>query len=168
MLRQEGTCSTEDDRLFDAVSKLPDVAGPGMAAQRREGVARDLGGTGAPERARDPLCEEASQWPDLRRPLPQRGDDQNRSAEAIVEISPEAAALDLGLDVSVGRASGISPTSSRNTVPSLAVSRSPGFALTAPVNAPRSCPNSSDSRSVSVRDAQFRVTKGFAARAEPR
>src|SRR5205814_2137298 len=41
-----------------------------------------------------------------------------------------------------------SPTSSRKTVPPLAASRMPGFAVTAPVKAPRSWPKSSLSRSV--------------------
>jgi hypothetical protein len=43
----------------------------------------------------------------------------------------------------------ISATSSRNSTPPAACSSRPGRAVTAPVNAPFSWPNSSDSRSVS-------------------
>ncbi len=43
----------------------------------------------------------------------------------------------------------ISPISSRNTVPPSADSSSPRFCRSAPVNAPRSCPNNSLSSSVS-------------------
>jgi len=56
------------------------------------------------------------------------------------------------------------PISSRNTVPPLASSRSPFFARSAPVNAPRTCPKSSDSMMVSVRVLQSMGTKGLACR----
>jgi hypothetical protein len=61
-----------------------------------------------------------------------------------------------------------SPTSSRNTVPPSAISRRPGLALTAPVNAPRSCPNSSLSRSHSDRAAQFSRKNGRSLRGDSR
>ncbi len=59
---------------------------------------------------------------------------------------------------------GISPISSRNTVPPSATSSFPFFLPMAPVNAPFSCPNSSLSRSVSASAAQLITTKGLTAR----
>lgn len=56
--------------------------------------------------------------------------------------------------------SGISPTSSRNSVPPSAASSSPSLLLVAPVNAPFSYPNSSLSSSVSDSAAQFRHMDG--------
>jgi hypothetical protein len=61
---------------------------------------------------------------------------------------------------------GISPTSSRNSVPPSAVSSRPGLALMAPVNEPFSWPNSSLSNSDSVSAAQLSLTKGLSARGE--
>ena len=55
----------------------------------------------------------------------------------------------------------ISATSSRNTVPSCAASKSPGLDRSAPVNAPRSWPNSSLSSRVSVTAAQLIGNKRF-------
>ena len=55
---------------------------------------------------------------------------------------------------------GSSPTSSRKRVPRCAVSKSPFFVCTAPVKAPRTCPNSSLSISVSGMAAQLIGTKG--------
>ncbi len=57
-------------------------------------------------------------------------------------------------------ASGISPTSSRNTVPPAAVASRPGLVFSAPVNDPFSWPNSSLSSSVSVSAAQLMQTSG--------
>ena len=54
----------------------------------------------------------------------------------------------------------ISPTSSRKTVPRLASSKAPERSRKAPVKLPRTCPNSSVSRSVSVYAAQLTVTSG--------
>ena len=54
----------------------------------------------------------------------------------------------------------MSPISSRNSVPSLASSKRPGRARTAPVKAPRSCPNSSDSSRPSGIAAQLTGTNG--------
>ncbi|MFO0680036.1 MAG: hypothetical protein U0169_26175 [Polyangiaceae bacterium] len=59
-----------------------------------------------------------------------------------------------------------SPISSRNNVPPFAASNTPTFAFTAPVNAPFSWPNSSDSRSVSAHAAQLTATYGPFARAD--
>ena len=61
----------------------------------------------------------------------------------------------------------MSPISSRNSVPPSACSKRPARWRSAPVNAPRSWPNSSDSSSVSGSAAQFTFTKGRAARGEP-
>ena len=58
-------------------------------------------------------------------------------------------------------ASGMSPTSSRNSVPPLAYSNLPTRSVEASVNAPRTWPNSSLSRMFSLRAAQFRATKGL-------
>src|ERR1700682_3210843 len=58
----------------------------------------------------------------------------------------------------------MSPISSRNIVPWLANSNLPGLFWIAPVNAPRSKPNSSDSRSSVGSAAQFTLTNGFLAR----
>ena len=55
--------------------------------------------------------------------------------------------------------SGRSPISSRNTVPPSATARRPRFLATAPVNAPRSCPNSSLSSSSRVSAPQFTVVR---------
>ena len=60
--------------------------------------------------------------------------------------------------------SGISPISSRNSVPPSAASMRPVRACTAPVNAPRECPNSSASSSASGIAAQFSTTIGLFAR----
>ena len=56
---------------------------------------------------------------------------------------------------------GTSSMSSRKIVPPWASSNRPGRSLMAPVNAPRSCPNSSDSISVSERIAQLTGTNGL-------
>ena len=58
----------------------------------------------------------------------------------------------------------ISPISSRKSVPPLASSKRPRFAPLAPVNAPRSWPKSSLSRSDSGSAAQLTATNGFVAR----
>ena len=47
-----------------------------------------------------------------------------------------------------------------NRVPPSAISNSPGFVRSAPVNAPFSCPNSSLSNSVSVMAAQLTAMNG--------
>ena len=54
----------------------------------------------------------------------------------------------------------ISPISSRNSVPVVASSNSPVLSRMAPVKAPRTCPNSSDSSRVSGSAAQFTETNG--------
>ena len=56
--------------------------------------------------------------------------------------------------------SGMSPISSRKRVPERASSKRPGLARTAPVKAPRSWPNSSDSSSPSGIAAQFTGMSG--------
>ena len=61
---------------------------------------------------------------------------------------------------------GMSPTSSRKTVPPLADSSRPALADCAPVNEPFSCPNSSLSSSVSVSAAQLSRKNGIEARRE--
>ena len=58
----------------------------------------------------------------------------------------------------------MSPISSRNTVPPWATSSFPRFCWCAPVNAPFSWPNSSDSRSSSLRATQLTTTNGWSAR----
>ena len=50
---------------------------------------------------------------------------------------------------------GISPTSSKKMVPPLAVSKSPGRILVAPVKASFSCPNSSFASKSSEKEAQL-------------
>ena len=60
----------------------------------------------------------------------------------------------------------MSPISSRNSVPPSASSNRPSFSLTAPVKAPFSCPNSSDSSSVSGRAAQLIAMNGRSARGD--
>ena len=57
-----------------------------------------------------------------------------------------------------------SPISSRKTVPPLASSRTPIRSRSAPVNAPRTCPNSSEPMSDSVTLAQSKVTNDSWAR----
>ena len=64
--------------------------------------------------------------------------------------------------------SGMSPTSSRNSVPPCAASTSPALAACAPVKAPFSWPNSSLSNSVSGRLAQSTTTSGRPRRRSPR
>src|SRR5262245_6065677 len=66
------------------------------------------------------------------------------------------------------RARGISPISSRKSVPPSACSKTPACRACAPVKAPFSWPNSSDSISASGRAAQLRATKGPPARSERR
>ena len=56
---------------------------------------------------------------------------------------------------------GMSPTSSRNSVPPLAYSNLPTRSLEASVKAPRTWPNSSLSRMFSLRAAQLRATNGL-------
>ena len=58
----------------------------------------------------------------------------------------------------------VSPISSRKSVPPSAASKSPFLSLTAPVNEPLTCPNSSLSSSVSVRAPQLIDTSGRARR----
>ncbi len=65
-------------------------------------------------------------------------------------------------------AGGSSPISSRNSVPPSASSKRPGLDSTAPVKAPRSWPNSSDSTRVSGRAPQLILTKGAPARGDIR
>ncbi len=60
--------------------------------------------------------------------------------------------------------SGISPISSKKSVPPLACKKRPGRAVLASVNAPLAWPNSSDSSSVSGTAAQLMATNGPAAR----
>ena len=67
---------------------------------------------------------------------------------------------------SPGSPGDMSPTSSRKSVPPLACSKRPVRWRSAPVNAPRSWPNSSDSSSVSGSAAQFTLTNGPPARGD--
>ncbi len=60
----------------------------------------------------------------------------------------------------------ISETSSSKSVPPSACSKRPSRRVMAPLNAPRSCPNSSRSRMESARAAQLSLTKGPLARGE--
>jgi transcriptional regulator with PAS, ATPase and Fis domain len=62
-------------------------------------------------------------------------------------------------------ASDISPISSRNSVPPSAASKSPARGRSAPVNAPRTWPNSADSSRLSGIAPQFSPTNGRDARA---
>jgi hypothetical protein len=64
------------------------------------------------------------------------------------------------------RDSGISVTSSRNSVPPSAISKSPFFSSCAPVNAPFLCPNSSLSSRFSGTAAQLAATKSLSRRRE--
>ena len=57
-----------------------------------------------------------------------------------------------------------SPISSRNSVPPSASSKSPALSPVDPVNDPATCPNSSDSRRLAGRAAQFTVSKRCAFR----
>ncbi len=59
----------------------------------------------------------------------------------------------------------ISPTSSRKRVPPSACSTRPAWSRTAPVKAPRACPNSSLLSNCSERAGQLTVTKGRSRRA---
>ncbi len=59
----------------------------------------------------------------------------------------------------------MSPISSRNSVPPLAAWNRPGWLATAPVNAPLTWPNSSDSSRFSGIAPQFTATNGWFARA---
>ena len=59
-----------------------------------------------------------------------------------------------------------SPTSSSSSVPPLAASNRPGRSWVAPVNAPRACPKSSLSSSVSVMAPQLTAMNGPAARVD--
>src|SRR6516164_3278899 len=63
-------------------------------------------------------------------------------------------------------ANGMSPISSRNNVPLSACSNFPMWRPAAPVNAPFSCPNSSDSNSSAGTAAQFSVTNGPSRRGD--
>ena len=62
--------------------------------------------------------------------------------------------------------SGMSPISSRNSVPLSAISNRPLRSVLAPVNAPLTCPNSSLSSSVSVSPAQLTGLNGLSRRSE--
>ena len=61
---------------------------------------------------------------------------------------------------------GMSPISSRKMVPLSAFSKSPTLSATAPVKAPRLCPNSSDSMRDAVSAVQLTVTSGLSRRFE--
>ncbi len=63
---------------------------------------------------------------------------------------------------------GMSPISSRHTVPPLADSSRPALVTVAPVKAPRSWPNSSLSSTPSDSAAQLKATNGCAARGDSR
>ena len=60
----------------------------------------------------------------------------------------------------------IVPISSRNSVPPLATSKSPFFAATADVNAPRTWPKSVDSSSSDGTEPVFTGTNGLLRRGE--
>ena len=60
--------------------------------------------------------------------------------------------------------SGMSPTSSRKSVPPLACSKRPLRSRSAPVKAPASWPNSSSSSRFSLRAVQFMATNGLVLR----
>ena len=64
------------------------------------------------------------------------------------------------------RGSGISPISSRNSVPPSAAWKRPALLATAPVNAPRTWPNSSDSSRFSGIAPQLMVMNGPLARGD--
>ena len=59
-----------------------------------------------------------------------------------------------------------SPISSRNRVPPSASSNLPALSRTAPVKAPRTCPNTSDSKRFSAIAVQVTSTNGLSARAD--
>ena len=90
--------------------------------------------------------------PDVDRNLPRPAEPLDRRGSA----APAAA--------SPACVSGTSSMSSRKIVPPCASSNRPGRSLIAPVKAPRSWPNSSDSISVSERMAQLTGTNGLCRR----
>src|ERR1700722_13597434 len=84
---------------LDAVLELADVAGPGVTGEALGGGARqpdDALGFAAMQEA---LREQEH----VVLPLPQRGDLNLDDVDAVIEVLPEAALLDLGVEVAVGR-----------------------------------------------------------------
>src|ERR1017187_2538211 len=102
--------------------------------------------------------------------LAQRGDPQGQHVQPEEEIAAERAlghgpfqgAIGRGQNPHVaGKSTGSSPISSRNTVPPSAIASKPSFGLVAPVNAPRTWPNSSLSISVGTSDPQSTGMNGL-------
>ncbi len=92
----------EQDRPLEHVLELADVAGPRMRLERRDRVVGD-----ADDLLLQPLVELLDdvlhEQRDVADPLAQRRDLQRHHVEPVVEVVAEVAALDLGLEVAVGR-----------------------------------------------------------------
>jgi hypothetical protein len=86
----------------DGVSKLADVAGPGVALEQRESAGREAADVAPVGFVR--LLEEAlRERRDLIGSLSKRGDRERHRAEAIEEVLAESALFAHGLAVAVGR-----------------------------------------------------------------
>src|SRR6184192_3821167 len=122
------------------------------------------------------------------RPLPQRSNRQGKHIDAVEQIAAKGILLDQFLEMAMRghqhahvdfdrfvaahalnfacMARGMSPISSRKSVPASACSNLPRWREAAPVNEPFSWPKSSDSISSAGTAAQFRVMNGWARRGD--
>ncbi len=183
------------DAALDEVAQLAHVARPAARREAREEVGRELGGARR-RRARGRSVARAAGMSSRRVRSGRQGERHDREAVvevlaegAVVDAAGEGA-VGRGDDAHVDRHGwsrcpraapcatrwragasaaarrGISPISSRKSVPPWASSKTPLRSEIAPVKAPRTCPNSSLSTRFSGMAPQSTATKGPSARGE--
>src|SRR5262249_17869264 len=152
----------EEASSLDGVPQLSDVAGPVVASEDRQGIGGD-GRRGDPVLRREGAREGGRQGLDVVAPLAGRGGQAagprrggggaagggvwaaRMSRRPLGRGGPPPSLVPSPASIarrsSAWVAGGISPPSSRSSVPPLAASSRPGFACAAPVNAPFSKPN---------------------------
>ena len=110
------------------------------------------------------LAERALVRAEGERAVRRRDDAHVDRALRVAADAADRARLDAPGGAWTGRSRGISPISSRKSVPPWASSKTPRRSLTAPLNAPRTCPKSSVSIRFSGMAPQSTGTKGPEAR----
>src|SRR5215468_46915 len=102
VLGEDLRADTEEDRALDDVLQLADVPRPGVALEERHRLGRQARCGLPPVLRGGALEEELRQRADLRRALAERRHDDADAVQPEVEVAPEGAAPDLGVEVAVG------------------------------------------------------------------
>ena len=100
--RQHGLLARQDQRPFDHVLELADVARPGVFEENAERFGgKPVGGFREP--TAEAIQERVREQRDIGLSFAQRGDDQRDHVEAVIEVLAESPRGDHLLEVAVGR-----------------------------------------------------------------